>query len=112
VRQQGVFDQGQLHGKLSSFDASGHCLWVFDYEHGEQNGLRRHWYPNGLLRSAGDFYEGRPQGLHQEWYSSGQLKSTGHYAEGRPVGHWRRFLPDGSPDERLSRRAGQGDSRR
>lgn len=65
---------------------------------GKKQGLWKHYYDNGRLRSEGKYVNDKPIGLWKYYYENGVLEQTGHYDKsGLYTDIWKWYYKDGSP---------------
>ena len=62
---------------------------------GEENGLRREWYPNGQLRYRGIHKESKQDDICRWFYANGVLKLEQIYDMGLKAGKWQAFYESG-----------------
>lgn len=110
---------GRKTGQWEEDDPHGGVI-AGEYVAGEREGLWRHHFTNGAVRSEchyesgdltgecvwfrqtggllqkGSFLNGEKHGFWQRWSSDGALIDEGHFDQGKKTGAWTQYAPDGT----------------
>jgi len=115
-----AFDSaGRKVGDWSEPDAHGGVM-VGEYVDGDRQGLWRHFFADGRLRSQGEyrngalhgkwtwyraaggmlqrggFFEGEKHGRWERWTAEQTLIDSGDWSHGKKIGDWISYNPDGT----------------
>lgn len=73
VEESYVNEAGKLHGNMRKYDIHGKVIFETYYIDGVENGIRRTWHPNGMLRSYTKFIQGMKDGMSFLFNTDGEL---------------------------------------
>ena len=82
-------------GPWKYYDTKERVWQEINYVNGEENGLRREWYPNGQLRYRGVHKESKQDDICRWFYANGVLKLEQIYDMGLKAGKWQGFFESG-----------------
>jgi antitoxin component YwqK of YwqJK toxin-antitoxin module len=89
-------DEGRKTGRWSETDPHGGIV-TGEYVEGERQGIWRHYFANGMLRSEGAYERGKLHGPWVWYRATGGLLQRGGFFEDQKHGLWERWNADGSP---------------
>jgi antitoxin component YwqK of YwqJK toxin-antitoxin module len=71
------------------------------YINNEKEGLWKHYWPNGVVRSEVYYENGKPQGPYKIYYANGKLEESGRWQEGKLTDRFQRYHSNGILKEDL-----------
>ncbi len=78
-------------GTFSKIDSAGTLLEKGVYDHGELNGVRELYFPDGKVKVREHYTKGQMAGNYEYFFPSGQLQLMGEYIDGAMYGYWRKY---------------------
>ena len=73
LAEEGVYQDGQLHGERILYYANGNAELIENYEMDEFKGLYQAFYESGALHIEGMYSSGAMNGIWKRYYEPGQL---------------------------------------
>ncbi|NME68418.1 toxin-antitoxin system YwqK family antitoxin [Flammeovirga aprica] len=96
VKKQSQFIEGKLEGESKEFYETGKIKEIIPFENNKEHGLRKAYYPSGVLMAEEKLIEGKVTGNYKNYYENGQLKAEMITAMGKDrKGVFREFSEEG-----------------
>ena len=95
VQAEGLYKDGQPHGRWVFYHPGGGPKAEGEYLTGVPEGRWNRYFPNGQVERVENYRLGVLHGEYREGYENGQEKIRGSYDQGQPVGEWRTWFRNG-----------------
>ncbi|WP_160136020.1 toxin-antitoxin system YwqK family antitoxin [Chryseobacterium sp. c4a] len=84
-----------IDGLKKAYYINGKLASAGKIENSKENGIWEYWHPNGEKARKGEFINGKPNGQHEYWYKNGNLRAIGNWKNGTYEGKWEIYNEDG-----------------
>ncbi len=88
--------EGKRDGRLDWYDPQGHHMEVMYYQMGNRNGINKHFYSNGIVKSEVTYIDDKKEGIEKLYYSTGTLAQETHYKNDKKEGEEKEYYEDGA----------------
>lgn len=87
------YADGKLHGRWTTYYASGKRAWEREYQRGRQEGIERDWDELGNLREEKGYHLGALHGLWRQWDENGVEEVIGDFLFGTEKDFFEKWPP-------------------